>query len=107
MLELAQSFNARLQGHNQATLEPEEAKLVRGSLMSLGLNSTSSSTSTIGGGGEEELVRELATVLQGSGRGRNSLMKDRGVIGMDEVWGAWMRSRGVCRFSFENKCLPD
>jgi len=94
MLELARQFNAKLQTQTQ-DLEPEEARLVRGSLMSLGLSSTSSATSAIGGGGEEELVQELAAVLQGSRRGGNSLIKDRGIVGLDEVWGAWMRTRGV------------
>jgi ESCRT-II complex subunit VPS36 len=95
MLDLARQFNVKLQAQSQ-DLEPEEARLVRGSLMSLGLNSTSSATSVLGGGGEEELVQELAAVLQGSRKGANSLMKGRGIIGLDEVWGAWMRSRGVC-----------
>ena len=94
MLELARQFNSKLQAQSE-TLEPEEARLVRKSLMNLGLNSNSTATSAVG---EEELVLELATVLQGSRKGASSLMKDHGIIGLDEIWGAWMRSRGVCTF---------
>lgn len=92
-LEIARQFNAKLQTQSQ-NLEPEEARLVRGSLMSLGLNSTGAPT--VNSGGEQELVQEVASVLQGSRRGANSLMKSRGIVGLDEVWGAWMRFRGVC-----------
>lgn len=95
MLELARQFNAKLQTQGQ-NLEPEEARLVRRSLMSLGLNSTTTVSSAVG---DVELLQELATVLQGSRRGASSLMKDRGIVGLDEVWGAWMRSRGVCELS--------
>ena len=44
----------------------------------------------------EQLARELAAVLQGSG-GKNGagMMGDRGIIPLDEVWGGWHRARGV------------
>ncbi|KAL1748714.1 EAP30/Vps36 family-domain-containing protein [Schizophyllum fasciatum] len=45
-----------------------------------------------------ELARELALVLQGdsvSGAHSGGLMRDRGIIALDEVWGAWNRARGV------------
>ena len=53
----------------------------------------------------EELARELARVLQGrrgdekeqrdrDGVGRG-MMKERGIVALDEVWGGWNRARGV------------
>ncbi len=47
----------------------------------------------------QELARELAGVLQGDGSdGRKKevgMMRQRGIIGLDEVWGGWNRARGV------------
>ncbi|KAI5828362.1 hypothetical protein K523DRAFT_277025 [Schizophyllum commune Tattone D] len=46
----------------------------------------------------QELARELASILQGDGINatqRGGLMKERGIIALDEVWGAWNRARGV------------
>ncbi|KAH0834123.1 EAP30/Vps36 family-domain-containing protein [Lanmaoa asiatica] len=50
--------------------------------------------------GWKELARELARVLQGSWdegpeQKTGSIMKERGIIGLDEVWGGWNRARGV------------
>ncbi|KAI9461946.1 EAP30/Vps36 family-domain-containing protein [Lactarius psammicola] len=45
----------------------------------------------------EQLARELAGVLQGTG-GKNGLgmmATTRGIISLDEVWGGWNRARGV------------
>lgn len=38
-----------------------------------------------------ELARELGEVLRG-------MMRDRGIIALDEVWGGWNRARGVGTF---------
>jgi ESCRT-II complex subunit VPS36 len=43
----------------------------------------------------EELARELGQVLQGSSSSKGGLMKDRGMIALDEAWGGWNRARGV------------
>ncbi len=53
----------------------------------------------------EELARELAGILQGMGPSKGSaqkegMMKKRGIIGLDEVWGGWNRARGVGPFCF-------
>ena len=55
----------------------------------------------------EELARELARVLQGSWddgpeHKAGGIMKERGVIGLDEVWGGWNRARGVGEFEIRN-----
>ena len=54
----------------------------------------------------DELARELARVLQGQPSNDASvtggLMKDRGIIALDEVWGGWNRARGVGVWSFLN-----
>ena len=45
----------------------------------------------------EGLAKELGSLLTGRG-GKAGLMVgngSRGVIGLDEVWGLWMRARGV------------
>jgi ESCRT-II complex subunit VPS36 len=51
----------------------------------------------------EELAKELAWVLQG-GRGKKGaisvgIIRDRGIIALDEVWGGWNRARGVGKSS--------
>jgi len=81
--------------------EPEEATFIRSSLSQLGLQMPNAPVTLDMMKDErrwiEELARELAQVLQGSlsskeGRG---IMKDRGIIALDEVWGGWNRARGV------------
>jgi len=53
----------------------------------------------------DELARELAGVLQGrrngeGGESRNratgtGMMKERGIVALDEIWGGWNRARGI------------
>jgi len=46
----------------------------------------------------EELAKELAGVLQGRKGERgcgDGMMRERGVVALDEVWGGWNRARGV------------
>jgi ESCRT-II complex subunit VPS36 len=54
----------------------------------------------------DELARELASVLQGrrngeGGESRNiratgtGMMKERGIVALDEIWGGWNRARGI------------
>jgi len=93
-----------------ATAEPEEATFIRSSLSQLGLQMGDSKPVTLDMLKDEkkwfeELARELAKVLQGppalvrrDGEDEviaGGMMKDRGVIALDEVWGGWNRARGV------------
>ncbi|KAH7912060.1 EAP30/Vps36 family-domain-containing protein [Hygrophoropsis aurantiaca] len=84
--------------------EPEEAKFIRSSLSQLGLQMSNAPVTPDMIRDErrwiEELTKELAGVLQGSGGNRTShrsmgIMKERGIVGLDEVWGGWNRARGV------------
>lgn len=57
----------------------------------------------------EELARELGEVLQGSrndgGFSKRSgvgMMRERGIIALDEVWGGWNRARGVGKLTLCN-----
>ncbi|TFK32956.1 EAP30/Vps36 family-domain-containing protein [Crucibulum laeve] len=83
--------------------EPEEATFIRSSLSQLGLQMTNAPVTLDMMKDErkwyEGLARELAGVLQGSndGRGKEAagMMKHRGIIALDEVWGGWNRARGV------------
>ena len=48
----------------------------------------------------EELAKELGgfltgTIGPGGGKGKRGMMDDRGLVGLDEVWGGWNRARGV------------
>lgn len=95
-----------------ASTEPEEATFIRSSLSQLGLQMANSPV-TIDMIKDErrwvgELARELAGVLQGeevNGKGMGKgLMKERGVVALDEVWGGWNRARGVGE-CFWNFCL--
>ncbi|KAG6843990.1 hypothetical protein H0H87_010908 [Tephrocybe sp. NHM501043] len=86
--------------------EPEEATFIRTSLSQLGLQMPGAPVTLDMMKDEkrwaEELARELARVLQGSATfpsqdagGGGGMMRSRGVIALDEVWGGWNRARGV------------
>jgi len=87
--------------------EPEEATFIRSSLSQLGLQMENAPVTQDMIKDEqqwmEELAKELAWVLQG-GRGKKGavrvgMMRDRGIIALDEVWGGWNRARGVGKSS--------
>jgi len=81
-------------GGSQMTLHelPEEAIFIRSSLAQLGLQVSNvpvtSDMITDEKKWVNELARELAEVLRG-------MMRDRGIVALDEVWGGWNRARGV------------
>ncbi|KAJ7740907.1 EAP30/Vps36 family-domain-containing protein [Mycena maculata] len=81
--------------------EPEEATFIRSSLSQLGLQMANTPVTLDMMNDErrwiEQLARELAGVLQGapSAREAHGMMKERGIIALDEVWGGWNRARGV------------
>lgn len=119
MVKLAQDLNERLTASSTTApaaatvgsadvmttqaVEPEEATFIRSSLAQLGLQMANAPVTLDMVRDErrwiDELARELAGVLQGSGGGgkdaREGLMRRRGVVGLDEVWGGWNRARGV------------
>ncbi|KAH9837869.1 EAP30/Vps36 family-domain-containing protein [Rhodofomes roseus] len=82
-------------------VEPEEATFIRSSLAQLGLQMANAPVTLDMIRDErrwiEELARELAGVLQGGGgkEKREGIMRQRGIVGLDEVWGGWNRARGV------------
>ncbi|KAH9887028.1 EAP30/Vps36 family-domain-containing protein [Cubamyces lactineus] len=80
-------------------VEPEEATFIRSSLAQLGLQMTNAPVTQDMVRDErnwyEELARELAGVLEGTGGKNEGMMRKRGIIGLDEVWGGWNRARGV------------
>lgn len=85
-----------------ASTEPEEATFIRSSLSQLGLQMTNTPVTLDMMKDErrwfEELAREFARVLQGSTppkEGSGGMMRNRGMIALDEVWGGWNRARGV------------
>jgi ESCRT-II complex subunit VPS36 len=80
--------------------QPEEATFIRSSLSQLGLHMPNAPVTQDMIKDErkwmEELAKELAGVLQGiPATTRPGLMKERGIIALDEVWGGWNRARGV------------
>jgi ESCRT-II complex subunit VPS36 len=86
---------------SSSSSEPEEATFIRSSLSQLGLQMPNAPVTLDMMKDErrwmEELARELGQVLQGSQSSSDGggLMKDRGMIALDEVWGGWNRARGV------------
>ncbi|KAF8200218.1 vacuolar protein sorting-associated protein 36 [Pholiota molesta] len=92
-------------GQSLTVAEPEEATFIRSSLSQLGLQIANTPVTLDMMENERawynELARELARVLQGpahANRGdiiTSGMMKDRGIIALDEVWGGWNRARGV------------
>lgn len=119
MVRVAEDLNERLSATTAAAasispngqpipdvVEPEEATFIRSSLAQLGLQMENAPVTQDMIKDErkwfEELARELAGVLQGHGGKGSSddggLMKKRGVVGMDEIWGGWNRARGVGKY---------
>ncbi|KAH9943659.1 EAP30/Vps36 family-domain-containing protein [Amylocystis lapponica] len=114
MVKLAKDLNERLTAAASSTavntasgappltttaVEPEEATFIRSSLSQLGLQMTNAPVTLDMMRDErrwtEELAKELAGVLQGRGREGEGVMRQRGIVGLDEVWGGWNRARGV------------
>ncbi|KAF9522606.1 EAP30/Vps36 family-domain-containing protein [Crepidotus variabilis] len=103
------SPNARLHAQMSGSTkeEPEEATFIRSSLSQLGLQMTNAPVTMDMMKDErnwlESLAKELSKVLQGSHQSNRNvensnaggLMKTRGIIALDEVWGGWNRARGV------------
>jgi len=94
MVSLAKDLNARLSSlpsspspHSSLSTssEPEEAQFIRSSLSQLGLRSAPITDTTWLTG----LADELTSILD------TGIMKGRGIVGVDEVWGGWNRARGV------------
>jgi ESCRT-II complex subunit VPS36 len=82
--------------------EPEEATFIRSSLSQLGLEMTNAPVTLDMMKDErrwiDQLARELAAVLRGSsnsGRDTRGMMKERGIIALDKVWGGWNRAHSV------------
>lgn len=113
MVKLAQDLNERLTAASApvapglpgsmraaAAVEPEEATFIRSSLAQLGLQMANAPVTQDMVRDErkwyEELARELAGILEGGWRGNTEgIMRKRGIVGLDEVWGGWNRARGV------------
>ena len=113
MVQLAQSLNARLtaqQASSSGSVSEEDATLIRSSLVQLGLPAPALTQDMVRDERRyhEGLAKELGHILTGTetasgsqigkGEGKSGLMvgkKGRGVIALDEVWGLWMRARGV------------
>ena len=102
---LSQSSSSSLSStaSSSAAVEPEEATFIRSSLAQLGLQMPNAPVTLDMISDErkwiEELARELAGVLQGNSArsklGNVGMMKKRGIVALDEVWGGWNRARGV------------
>jgi ESCRT-II complex subunit VPS36 len=96
---------AAIPGGTASAAQPEDAAFIRSSLAQLGMTLPGGAAVATAADGDErawhvQLARELATVLQGSTDPRapshgKGIMTDRGVLTLDEVWGAWNRARGV------------
>ncbi|KIJ36406.1 hypothetical protein M422DRAFT_34242 [Sphaerobolus stellatus SS14] len=118
MVELASSLNAKLTAQEEqrerlralrpdltlASDEPEEAKFIRSSLSQLGLKTSAVTQDMVKDDKEwlEQLAKELGTILVGNPKG---LVRDRGVVGLDEIWGGWNRARGVALIPPETMLL--
>lgn len=98
MVRLAQSLSAKL-----ATPASEDESLIRSSLVQLGLPVPALTLDMARS--QEEYHRGLAVELGGILEALMMGPKGRGMIGLDEVWGLWMRARGVGKcFLVEEHC---
>ncbi|KAJ7500784.1 EAP30/Vps36 family-domain-containing protein [Mycena galericulata] len=107
MVRLAADLNERLTASSAFSgdalvpaTEPEEATFIRSSLSQLGLQMANTPVTLDMMKDErrwiDQLARELAGVLQGTSSARDAprgMMKERGIIALDEVWGGWNRAR--------------
>ncbi|KZT58144.1 hypothetical protein CALCODRAFT_433101 [Calocera cornea HHB12733] len=102
MVEAAEALNDKLTAYErslppgQSIDLPEEATFIRTSLFRLGLGTTALTKDMVK---DDEtyfdgLAKELVNVLQVGSNGRG-VMGDKGILGLDEVWAAWNRARGV------------
>ncbi|TDL26950.1 hypothetical protein BD410DRAFT_714891 [Rickenella mellea] len=112
MVKLAAELNERLSAAQQqrmsvnpyanangaGVVEPEEATFIRSSLAQLGLQMKNAPVTQDMVKDErrwvEQLAKELAGVLQGDSV-HEGMMRQRGIMGVDEAWGGWNRARGV------------
>lgn len=114
MVRMAKDLNEQLTAANvRATstgdavhLEPEEATFIRSSLAQLGLSMDGIPVTSDMSKDEQKYVEQLSIEL-----GKvllSGIMRERGIIGLDEVWGGWNRARGVALISPELtlKVLP-
>ena len=106
MVKLAAELNEKLRvASTSRSSEPEEATFILSSLSQLGLQMSNTPVTLDMMKDErkwfEELARELAGVLQGATKA--GIMKERGIIALDEVWGSWNRARGVGTSSYQIK----
>ena len=110
MVCLAQDLNDRLSAtaksptssspySSSLSSEPEEATFIRSSLSQLGLQMANTPVTLDmikdERKWEEELIRELADFIQAGGPGKG-ILRGRGIVGLDEIWGGWNRARGIC-----------
>jgi hypothetical protein len=110
MVRLAGELNDRLTTVSELNAssggaEPDTATFIRSSLAQLGLRMADVPVTLDMARDEkrwyEQLARELAAVLQGTGgKSGAGMMGDRGIIPLDEVWGGWNRVRGVGEASY-------
>lgn len=109
MVKLAAELNEKLTiaSTSRSSSEPEEATFILSSLSQLGLQMSNTPVTLDMMKDErkwfEELARELAGVLQGTTKA--GIMKERGIIALDEVWGSWNRARGVGTSSYQIKII--
>ncbi|KAG8943118.1 hypothetical protein FRC04_003198 [Tulasnella sp. 424] len=115
MVQIAQTLNEKLTAQEEAqralspgpssratatTTVPEEATFIRSSMARLGLPSTAVTQDMVKDENQyiEGLAKELAGILTGSGRtsaGGGLMGEHNGIMGLDEVWCAWNRARGI------------
>ncbi|KAG8920743.1 hypothetical protein FRC00_009578 [Tulasnella sp. 408] len=113
MVQIAQTLNEKLTAQEEAqrglsagspsataTTVPEEATFIRSSMARLGLPSMAVTQDMVKDENQyiEGLAKELGGILTGSGKagsGRGLMGEHNGIMGLDEVWCAWNRARGI------------
>ncbi|WWC89383.1 uncharacterized protein L201_004306 [Kwoniella dendrophila CBS 6074] len=104
MVKLANSINSKLLSSSNNDTSEEETTMIKSTLVQLGLNQPAITKEMI----KDEkkfhisLAKELGQLLTGKindeSNKQEGLMigkNGKGVIALDEVWGLWMRARGV------------
>ncbi|KAK4684902.1 ESCRT-II complex subunit VPS36, partial [Tremellales sp. Uapishka_1] len=91
MVKLAQSLSSKISYSTSA----DDTTLIQTSLVQLGLPSPALTQDMVRSANDGKYFDGLARELSGILVGKHGIMLQRGVISLDEVWGLWMRARGV------------
>lgn len=92
MVNLASSMNAKL-SENPNSADSKDAITIQASLQAMGMTDVVITPDMARD--SQHYAKQLATELE-SVLKRRSILEEKGMVGLDEIWCIWNRARGVC-----------